>query len=515
MFYSILFETEADCRGKINNGEPAFFKDLDLKEIIDPVLRSKREYGLDNYFYTMLQTPEAVVYRQETMREFEDADKRAAFERFSEKVGLVRLEAETARRMLSETGRRSNTRLSRGRLFAAAEKYVNGIRDLLDHTQDLTLSSRGLAAFIGYLKEYAGSKDFIALSEEIRSLRASFDELEYCMLLKDDVIRIRKYEGQADHSERLIALFDKFREDDVADYRQELQDMPLADHVEDSLLEILSKYYPKAFSELNDFVRSRSYFYDETVVRFAREVQFFFGWLDFIAPVKAAGLCFSCPTPVKDRDDLYANAFFDLALARKTLEKTVTNDFSLTRPEQILVITGPNQGGKTTFARAFGQIHYLLSLGLSVPGTGGRLYLPDTILTHFEREEDLAAMSGKLKDDLTRLYKLVRQAEKSDPIIIVNEIFASTTLKDAVTLGGLMMDHFKRIGAPALVVTFLDELASHGEETVSMMSTVTSETTGERSFRILRKPADGLAYAMKIASDHHLSYEQLTRRLST
>lgn len=513
MFYSILFEAEANFRGKINNGEPAFFKDLDISEVVEAVLRGRRDYELENFFYTMLSAPEEVTYRQETMREFEDPEVRKVFEAFSKETGLIKREAENARRLMTETGRRSNTNLSRGRLFAAAEKYAVSVSRLLSGIHDMKLTSRGLVSFREYLEDYTASSGFTKLDTEVRELRASFDALEYCMLVKDDAIRVRKYEGQADHSEKLISLFDKFREGDVADYRQDLLDEQLADHVEDSLLDILSRYYPKEFSALNEFVRKQSYFYDETIIRFAREIQFFFAWLDYIAPMKKAGLSFCFPTPVKEKREQYAFGFFDLALAKKILEKTVTNDFTLTVPEQILVITGPNQGGKTTFARAFGQIHYFMSLGLSVPGTKGKLYLPDTILTHFEREEDLTAMSGKLKDDLMRLKKLVKKAEKSDPIIIVNEIFASTTLKDAVTLGNFMMDHFVRLKAPSLVVTFIDELASHGPETVSMMSTVSSEVTEERNFRILRKPADGLAYALKLASDHALTYEQLKRRL--
>jgi len=399
----------------------------------------------------------------------------------------------------------------------AVEIYCDAVNVLVHDLSLANVKSRGFLALREYVTKYAVSEHFTSLMAETKKLKTDLASVRYCVLIKTGSFTVRKCKSETDYTAEVEATFEKFKQGAVNDYRAKFTESAEMNHVEAKALDFVAQLYPEIFLRLDDYRWRNIDYLDETIGVFDREIQFYVAWLEFVPLFKQAGLNFCYPR-ISDTDkEVYDYEGFDLALAHRLIgEKSsiVWNDFYLKGKERIFVVSGPNQGGKTTFARGFGQLHYLACLGCPVPGREARLFLFDRLFTHFEKEETINNLRGKLQDDLVRVHDILSQSTPNS-IIIMNEIFTSTTLQDAVFLSEKVMEKIIKLGLLCVWVSFIEELASFSEQTVSMVSTIVPENPALRTFKIIRKRADGLAYAISIAEKYRLTYEHLKERIKS
>jgi DNA mismatch repair ATPase MutS len=505
---SVLFVDPEDEARVQHTEPPAFFGDLNLDQIVDHLTAGKDAYNLKPFFSVPLGSADAIRYRHDVMRDVETPAVRSVIEKFAERMQRMRQRFQLVEKSFY-------TRQKQKWFLDAASLYCEAIRFLAADLKGAARSA-GLIAVGEYVANYAAGDAFGTFAQQAEVLNRDLADVHYSLTIKDGSVTARLYADEADYSKDVLATFERFRQrttEDKSSVEEPAQDM---NHVEAAILENVARLYPELFGRLTDFCTSHAQYLDQTITRFDREIQFYLACFARMRALAEFGLAFCYPDMLVDTKAIESADSFDLALAFKLASEAktvVTNSFQLAGAERIFVVSGPNQGGKTTFARAFGQLHYLAKLGCPVPGKSARLFLFDQLFTHFEREEDVRTRRGKLQDDLVRIHAILSEAT-SRSVIVMNEIFTSTALHDAVFLGRKVLERIIALDALGVCVTFMDELASLAPQTVSAVSTVVPDNPAERTFHIVRRPADGLAYAMAIAQKYRLTYDDLKRRLA-
>lgn len=506
-FESILFRSGRP--EEANAEQPACFRDLNLDQVVEAVVVGRDEYGLTPFFYLPLRSVEDVAYRHEVFHDLESEDVRRTLKAFGEQMHRVRSFLTLARKQHYAPEKR--------RWFLdAASGYCSAVVDLTRGLRELEPSSEALRLASEYLDDYVAGESFTSLDADADAVRAGLDEVIYTLRINGSRVSVARYDDQPDFGDEIEDLFERFRQGQVESHRLKVPDRGSMDHVEAQIASLVARLFPREFEALETFCSRHEGFLDRTVTAFDREAQFYLAWADHIERISATGGAFSCPSVSDESKAETVEDAFDLALAAKVGREQgqlVRNGFRLDGDERLLVVTGPNQGGKTTFARMFGQLHYLASLGVPVPARSARLFLADRVFTHFEREEVVGSLRGKLDDELIRIRDLLQEATPRS-VVVLNEMFSSATLADALDLGTDILTQLIERGCLGVCVTFIDELSRLGDATVSMVAQVSPDDPAVRTYRVIERPADGRAYAWAIAKKYGLSYDQLRERLA-
>lgn len=505
---SVLFRLAEDrARAEVIE-PPGCLHDLNLDQVIAAVTAGREEYALAPFFHLPLREVDDVAFRHEVLRDLEAAAL----------LGGVRAFAASMRAMREALALSAKMRDSRQRdrwFLAAADAYCRGVAGLDATILAAAPSSRGLRAFGTHLHRYAASDAFTGVRRAAEALTAELAAIRYRLRIEGSRVDVFRSAGEQDYGAEVQADFAPFRQGAGRRFDFSHSNPPEMNHVETMILDQVVRLFPAPFRALADFRERHADFAEPMLAAFDREVQFYLCWLEHAARLGERGLRFCYPEVSRTSKAMLSRDGFDLALAKVMAEEgrtPVCNDVALTGAERVIVVSGPNQGGKTTFARTFGQLHYLAALGVTVPGSEARLFLPDRIFTHFEQGEDTANLRGRLQDDLVRARGIL-SAATPDSVIVMNEIFSSTSFRDAALLSRRLAERILALDLLCVWVTFVDELASLGPQTVSMVSTVAPGRPAERTFRILRRAADGRAHALAIAEKYRLTRDAILERI--
>ena len=283
------------------------------------------------------------------------------------------------------------------------------------------------------------------------------------------------------------------------------------------VLETISKPLAKA---LTHYVALESSF----LVAIRGEIAFYLAAVRLMRHWQARGVPLCCPTIATAEQRLchITNGYNISLLAQPHPTPLVGNDVEMGDTGRIFILTGPNQGGKTTYTQMVGLCQLFAQAGLWLPAEQATLSVVDNIYTHYPTEENLALGTGRFGDEAQRLGEIFAHATPHS-LILLNESLASTSPSEGVYLAQDVVRILRRMGVRAIFGTHLHELAAHMDElneqtagdslVVSMVASPVVEGDG-RSYKVVRGQPLGRSYAAQIARRYGLSYEQLAQTLT-
>jgi DNA mismatch repair protein MutS len=204
--------------------------------------------------------------------------------------------------------------------------------------------------------------------------------------------------------------------------------------------------------------------------------------------------------------------------------RIITNDVYMGDNGRIGILTGPNQGGKTTYTQMVGLCQILAQTGIWVPAARARISPVDNIYTHYPVEEQVSKGTGRFGDEAQRLSVIFSHGTRHS-LILLNESLASTNSGESLYIAQDIVRVLRRLGARAIFATHLHELAADvaalnantdGDSLIiSLVASRrdTSEESPSPSYKIASGPPLGRSYAREIAAQYGISYDQLTALL--
>ncbi len=223
------------------------------------------------------------------------------------------------------------------------------------------------------------------------------------------------------------------------------------------------------------------------------ELAFYVGCLNLHERLAQKGepVCLPSVAPAEE-GRLSFRGLYDAGLTLNLNQRVVGND-GMADGRDLVIITGANQGGKSTFLRSIGLAQLMMQCGMFVAALSFCSSLCDGLFTHYKREEDPELKSGKLDEELGRMSDIIDHITPF-PLILFNESFAATNEHEGSEIAKQITSALLERRIRMVFVTHLYEFASGVcESNRGNVLSLRAErrTDGKRTFKLIEgEPLD-------------------------
>ena len=227
--------------------------------------------------------------------------------------------------------------------------------------------------------------------------------------------------------------------------------------------------------------------------------------LDVLAAFAEVAVCNNYVKPTVDDSDVLDIAEGRHPVIEQMLKGSlfVPNDTTLDETDnRMLIITGPNMAGKSTYMRQNALIALMAQIGSFVPAASCRVGVVDAIFTRVGASDDLAAGQSTFMVEMTEVAEILEHATKNS-LVILDEIGRGTSTFDGMSIARAVVEHIcAHIGCKTLFATHYHELTELEQDVEGVKNyNIAVKKRGEDiTFlrRIVAGPADD-SYGIEVA----------------
>ena len=259
----------------------------------------------------------------------------------------------------------------------------------------------------------------------------------------------------------------------------------------------------------------------KAVTSLLNPLDFYAGIAEYFVKLKERGfdICRPALLPMYERKMAVINARNPLLLeAKNDGSKVISNDITYTPDKNMFVITGPNNGGKTTYVTTIGLIQLMSQKGLFVPAESAEVSFVDCIYTHFVSPDDITKGEGRYRNELRRIKDILEVATPYS-LVILDEPCGGTSYEEGCRQSLVLLDGFHQLGTTTYFTTHMHPVATEIETKrfpAARNLSVESRYDGKKlvyTYKV-REGASGKSYGEEIAKEVGLVSESIEKMLT-
>ncbi len=513
-------------------------------------------YKVKKLFLNLCDNPEVIEYRLDILQDFiNNSELINSFGEIFELIEQINKYKQPGKKLEGSQYQAVAWRLKMLEIYAdCMQKLYNLLKKYNDR-----IKSDGMRKMFSYISNIVESDLFSSLQDILPELKEKFDSLS-CITIgiklnarlePEKAIFLNMDSEPFEEKSFLSRLFGRESNQEnvegVSPFARILKSREEKNILQISLLKELSDVFDKVLTPVEKAISRFVNYRQSVLLNWKSDLCYYIGCARFVKDIYNRGLPM-CKPEVLAKEERKAEIFdiTDMTLALGIIEeekseseedneqekvnlgaKIVTNNIRFGSEGRIYILTGPNQGGKTTFTRAVGIAQVLFQAGIYVPGSEARISPVDWIHTHFTEEEKPEIKDGRLGEESRRLSRIFYEATPYS-LLLLNESLSSTSPGEGLYLLKNIIKGIKTLRSRAIFTTHLHRLALKIDEINEEIDNDTkvgslvaeverndtdSEMEAKRTFRIKNKSPQGLSYAKDIAHKYGISFEQIMQTL--